>query len=354
VRFRAKSAKSTTTVQKNEVPEVPRGLATDDPAECPICGTIVDAFLPGGHPSRLRPDAMCPKCQSLERHRAFWLCLLARTKLLSAPLLPEPLRVLHIGPENSIRKRIQTLPNVDYLSGDLVPGKAMVVIDLTDIDRPDESFDIIIASHVIEHIPDDVAAMREMRRVLKRCGQGFFAVPQDRAASYEDDSIIEPADRLKHFGQEDHVRVYGQDGLFERRLSEAGFDVSKDPILRELDPRLIHRYRIMKDEPMFVCTWGTMRPSAPTMLRNAVAGDGTATMSWLPPEGDDLPLTGYEVTAYDGYFPELSVRFQSVATTQTIGGLKNGATYRFKVAAMNQAGVGVASMVSNPVVPGPA
>ncbi len=324
---------------------------SDDPAECPICGTIVDAFEPGGRASRLRPDAMCPKCLSLERHRAFWLYLLARTKLVCAPLLAEPIRVLHVGPEPSLGKRIRALPNVDYLSGDLNPSMAMVVIDLTDIDFPDESFDIIIASHVIEHIPDDVGAMREMRRVLKRGGRALFAVPMDRLASYENPSITDPAERLKHFNQEDHVRVYGLDGLFERRLTEAGWEVTVDPILDEIDQALIHRYRIGKKEPIFSCTWGTQRPPEPTMLKDAVAGDGKATVSWLPSADNHLPISGYELTAYDGYFPQLSVRFNSTATTQTVGGLTNGVAYRFKVAAINDSGTGPASKASNPVVP---
>jgi titin len=88
------------------------------------------------------------------------------------------------------------------------------------------------------------------------------------------------------------------------------------------------------------------------MRRDAFASDRQVTMSWEPPAPSDAPLLGYVVTAYDGYYPELVVTFNSTRTTQTIGGLTNGVTYRFKVAAFNAVGTGDSSRVSNPVVPG--
>jgi hypothetical protein len=88
------------------------------------------------------------------------------------------------------------------------------------------------------------------------------------------------------------------------------------------------------------------------MLHNATAGDRSATLSWEPAASDYPPVLGYEVTAYDGFFPLLSVRFNSAETTQTIGGLTNGTTYRFKVAAINLLGVGSTSKPSDPVMPG--
>jgi hypothetical protein len=95
-------------------------------------------------------------------------------------------------------------------------------------------------------------------------------------------------------------------------------------------------------------------PEAPTMLRNAVAFNQSATVSWQAPASDGgSPIVGYIVTAYIGYWPAASVTFESTMTTQTIGGLTNGVTYRFKVAAMNAVGVGPASKISNPVVPAP-
>ena len=97
----------------------------------------------------------------------------------------------------------------------------MVKMDITGIEYPDESFDVIYCSHVLEHVPDDRKAMREFHRVLKRDGWAILLVPINADATYEDASIVEPQDRLREFGQEDHVRIYGPD--YVDRLTEAGF-----------------------------------------------------------------------------------------------------------------------------------
>jgi SAM-dependent methyltransferase len=319
-----------------------------DKAECPLCGTIAEAFEDGGNPEHPRPDCKCPTCGSLERHRAFWLYFRVRTSLFSGKV-----RMLHMAAEPCIAERFLDQPNVDYITADLDPTRGMVASDLTRMAFADQSFDLILCSHVLEHIPDDLSAMRELRRILRPGGQAVLAVPMWRKVTEEDLTITDPAERLRRFGQNDHVRSYGLDGVFGQRLNEAGFDVVDDPIIRELDPTLRRRYRVLVQEPIFRCTYGVpVPPSAPTMLHDAVAGDRQATMSWVPFDPQSEAIAGYVVTAYDGYFPELSVTFNSPATTQTIGGLTNGVTYRFKVAAFNEMGTGTASKVSNPVVPG--
>ena len=112
----------------------------------------------------------------------------------------------------------------DYLSADLFNPLAMVKMDITDIQYPDESFDVIYCSHVLEHVDDDRKAMSEFRRVLKSDGWAILLVPIFGETTYEDPSIVDPAERLKHFGQEDHVRQYGRD--YVDRLRDAGFSVS--------------------------------------------------------------------------------------------------------------------------------
>lgn len=92
-------------------------------------------------------------------------------------------------------------------------------------------------------------------------------------------------------------------------------------------------------------------PSAPTMARNAQAGYGQATISWSAPALAAPPVTGYTLTPYIGYYALPPVTFASVATSQTITGLTNGVTYRFRVAAINAIGTGPMSRVSNPVTP---
>jgi ubiquinone/menaquinone biosynthesis C-methylase UbiE len=102
---------------------------------------------------------------------------------------------------------------------------AMVKMDITNIQFPDETFDVVYCSHVLEHVPDDRKAMREFYRVLKSNGWAVLLVPIIVEKTFEDPSIDKPKDRLRLFGQSDHVRKYGRD--YVDRLRESGFSVSK-------------------------------------------------------------------------------------------------------------------------------
>lgn len=217
-------------------------------AECPICGTVAPAFESGGQPEKPRPDCRCPTCGSLERHRALWLFLRARTTAFT-----EPTRMLHFAPEASIGPRLRVLPNIDYLSADLDPTKAMVTMDITAIDAPDASFDLVWASHVLEHVPDDRAAMRELWRVLRPGGVAVVAVPMWGQLTRED-VIDDPDDRARAYGQSDHVRMYGRDGVFEERMRSVGFEVALDSLITDLGGPLKRRYRVRDREPLHHCT----------------------------------------------------------------------------------------------------
>lgn len=161
--------------------------------------------------------------------------------------------MLHVAPEPCLAERIGALPNVTYLSADLDPSKAMVAMDLTSSTLPDESFDVIHVSHVLEHIPDDVAAMRELHRMLAPGGLAVLAVPMWGDTTQEDLSLTDPNERTRLYGQSDHVRMYGRDGVFESRLRAAGFRVAQDPLVREMQPALRRRYRVRGREPIFAC-----------------------------------------------------------------------------------------------------
>ncbi len=189
---------------------------------CPICGNSGIAFLPSGDPPR--PHARCAFCGSLERARMAWLYL----KRLNLP--KSGMRVLHVAPENSLREKFKSIPGVEYIAGDkFEPGyqwaKETIKLDVTEIPFPDEHFDMVICSHVLEHVPDDRKAISELFRVMKKGGLGLFIVPfeQDREHTYEDFSINTPEGRKKAFGQHDHVRIYGRD--YAERLKEAGLKV---------------------------------------------------------------------------------------------------------------------------------
>jgi SAM-dependent methyltransferase len=184
---------------------------------CPICEGSSRRFLPFG--VVLREDAQCPRCLALERHRLLWLFLSRRTDLFDG----RPKRVLHVAPEFAFAPRLRKRLGESYLTADLENPRAMVKMDITRIQFPDESFDVILCSHVLEHVSDDRQAMRELRRVLRSSGWAILLVPIFGERTFEDPSIVDPRERLKAFHQEDHVRLYGPD--YVDRLRDEGFEV---------------------------------------------------------------------------------------------------------------------------------
>ena len=215
--------------------------------ECPCCGGTFRTFWPSGVNNK--PNTLCPKCNSLERHRLLWLYLAAEVDLDSRPL-----KLLHVAPEPIFASLLSGKVNIDYLSADLESPPAMVRMDLTDIDRPDDTFDAILCSHVLEHIPDDARAMSELYRVLRPGGWAILQHPVDnsRATTYEDFSVTDPAERERHFGQVDHVRVYGRN--YADRLRLEGFIVQVVPYPRMLGTERVKRFALQEDEDVYLCT----------------------------------------------------------------------------------------------------
>jgi len=185
---------------------------------CPVCGKTSNRFESFG--SVPREDARCMRCDALERHRLLWLYVRKKTNLFDG----KRKKMLHVAPEPCLESRFRRALGDDYITADLFNPGAMVKMDITDIQYPEESFDIVYCSHVLEHVPDDRKAIREFRRVLKRDGWAILLVPTSANKTFEDPSIVDPQERLKAFGQEDHVRTYGPD--YVDRLREAGFRVS--------------------------------------------------------------------------------------------------------------------------------
>jgi SAM-dependent methyltransferase len=213
---------------------------------CPCCNGNFDEFLPFG--VKQRPNARCPNCGSLERHRLLWLYFQNRTNLFS-----ENLKVLHIAPEDIFQNAFKAMPNLDYISGDIKSSRAMVKMDITNIPYEANSFDVILCVHVLEHILDDRKAMRELFRVLKPNGWSILQVPIDlkRDKTFEDPSITMPEDRTRFFGQHDHVRVYGRD--YRDRLEESGFLVTVDGYARDLGTDLIKKYSLKQHHEIYFC-----------------------------------------------------------------------------------------------------
>ena len=109
-----------------------------------------------------------------------------------------------------------------YETADLMQAGVTHKVDITDTKLPDAHYDVVMANHVLEHIPDDRAAMREMFRLLKPGGLALLTVPiNPTRPTYEDPSVTGRPERWAHFSAHDHVRYYGID--FADRLTDGGF-----------------------------------------------------------------------------------------------------------------------------------
>lgn len=208
----------------------------------PIDGKSFKSFLPYGYGAQ-RNNVLSPSTLSLERHRLLWLYLQNETNFFSTKK-----KVLHFAPEQAFYKRFKTLKNLDYTTTDLLSPIADVKADICDLPFQDNSYDIILCNHVLEHIPDDTKAMQELYRVLKPGGMGIFQIPQDlnREITFEDDSITDKKERAKIFGQYDHVRVYGRD--YFDKLRRIGFNVEEVDYTTTLSEEEIKKYCLAKGE----------------------------------------------------------------------------------------------------------
>ena len=147
--------------------------------------------------------------------------------------------------------RFKKLKNINYFTGDLESPLAEYHFDLHDIPFEKNKFDVIICNHVMEHVEDDLQCMRELYRVLKPGGWAIMQVPIDysRAETFEDDSIVTPEDREKHYWQKDHVRLYGKD--YPERLAQAGFNVKHDHYVQEIKKELREKFRLQDEEVIY-------------------------------------------------------------------------------------------------------
>lgn len=213
----------------------------------PIDGKSYRKFLPYGYEIQ-RPNVLAPGTLSLERHRLLWLYLKNETNFFTAPK-----KVLHIAPEQAFYKRFKQQKNLDYLTADLNSPLADVKADITKLPFENNQFDVVFCNHVLEHVMNDKKAMQELYRVLKKGGLGIFQIPQDvnRKNTYEDLNITSPKERAKHFGQYDHVRVYGLD--YFDKLRKVGFKVSEIDYSKNISTALFEKYRLAKGEILPIC-----------------------------------------------------------------------------------------------------
>ena len=214
----------------------------------PIDGKSFRMFLPYGYGTQ-RNNVLSPSTLSLERHRLLWLYLKNETDFFSAPK-----KVLHFAPEQAFYKLFRNQKNLEYTTTDLLSPLADVKADICNLPFSDNTYDVILCNHVLEHIPDDTKAMQELFRVLKPGGMGIFQIPQDlnRAATFSDDSITDQKERSKIFGQYDHVRIYGRD--YFDKLRSIGFEVIEVDYTSKISADLVEKYCLAQGEIIPVCT----------------------------------------------------------------------------------------------------
>lgn len=212
---------------------------------CPCCDRSARTFEPAGFTPRA--NAKCPWCGSRERHRLLWTVL---SDFIESGDLDG--RMLHVAPEPSIAQRVAAVPNIGYVSIDLQLPAADVHADIVGrLPFQDSTFDSVLCSHVLEHVHDDRAALEEIYRVLKPGGLAFFLVPiSEHPDTAYDPSITDPKERARLYGQEDHVRVYGQD--FVSLLSRLRWSV--DPVSAAVvSEDRSENMRFLPHEEVFVC-----------------------------------------------------------------------------------------------------
>jgi SAM-dependent methyltransferase len=230
---------------------------------CIGCSNHVGRFLPYRRGSRGRPALMraldmvgsdvdnfcCPRCGAHDRERHLLLYLRAsalQTKFESST-------VLHFAPEPVLARRIAETKPSQYVKCDLHPqSRDLVKVDMLDIPFGAETFDFLIANHVLEHVDDDLRALREIRRVLKIGGHAILQTPYSAKLmrTWQDPGIADERARLEAFGQEDHVRLYGSD-IFERFCSTGLLSKVRNhtELLADVD---VEKYGVNAREPFFL------------------------------------------------------------------------------------------------------
>ena len=227
---------------------------------CLLCGSNVDKFQPGGINQELfsrhhiigggyRDNCICPQCGSFDRNRWFMFVLSKYTDIFS-----EKSRVLHFAPEPNVSERIKSNINCDYYSVDIQVGRAMHVANILDIPYRDDFFDYVILNHVMEHISDEAVAMKEIQRVLKSGGRMIISFPIcTDMDTFEDDSIVSAAERLKYYGQEDHVRLYGRD--YKEQMEKYGWQVEIYTPQERCSQQEIDKYGFIADDVIMICKY---------------------------------------------------------------------------------------------------
>jgi SAM-dependent methyltransferase len=213
---------------------------------CPICDHHYKKFLPYGR-INARENALCPNCLSLERHRLMWLYLKGKTNFFTGKL-----DVLHFAPEPCFISRFEKQHGDKYITADIESPLAKVKIDIHQIPFSENKFDVVLCNHVLEHVKDDIQAMKEIHRVLKPGGWAILQVPFFNPVpekTFEDNSITDKREREKIFGQDDHVRKYGKD--YTQRISQSGLIPAEEKFSESFNAEEAFHFGVSRSEIIY-------------------------------------------------------------------------------------------------------
>lgn len=274
---------------------------------CPVCRTQqVGIYLagPGG-----RPDASCPHCMSLERER--FLALLLDCL---APLLSRPAVLLDIAPSDRLTPLLQKLTPKMRIGLDFDPSADGRLVDIqasvTDLPLDTDSVDVMVCYHVLEHVPDDRAAMREIARALRPGGVAIIQVPWRSSQPTDEDPSADVDERRRRFGQADHVRFYGTD--FESRLTGEGLDVHRVTPGLLLGPDNCSWFRVKEHEAVWLCTPAGHGMSG-TLREALTTGSLSEALSWMRSEVERLRTVTAELDKLRARTDELDRRRAAAA-----------------------------------------
>lgn len=225
---------------------------------CPICGHYSKGFYPLGLDIPVLKEKQvvgagirnggCYKCHSLDRERLIYTYLKDELHVFEN----KELKILHFAPEKNISRILSTIGFEKYICGDLFADgytypDYVQNMNVLDIPFDENTFDLIICNHLLEHVPDDIAAMKELYRVLKPNGKAILQVPFSKNSdkTFEDFTVTDPSQRERVFGQFDHVRIYGAD--YFQRLESVGFKTNQINISKQYP-----KHGLNPDEDIFI------------------------------------------------------------------------------------------------------
>lgn len=207
--------------------------------ECPCCKKKYKAFGPR-FTREIIKDQYCFNCHSFPRHRVISIFIEKYVK-------KGRLKILHFAPEPCLQKSLKASPRFEHTSADINSKIADIEVNISKMNLKSNIFDLIICSHVLEHVEDDIGAIKEIYRVLKPQGEAIVMVPIDKKSKHTffDPNIKSPEDREKYYGFKNHLRLYGLD--FTNKLEEAGFDVTTIDLRDKLSKEAVAYYGVDED-----------------------------------------------------------------------------------------------------------